>query len=89
MVLTCKRLSAVEKAFRSLKTVDLNVMPIYHRLEDRVRAYMVLCMPAYYTEWEMRRRLRPLLFDDESDSMEDGGGEILLSIWQKYLQKPS
>ncbi len=60
-----KRLSDVERAFRSLKTVDLKVRPIYHRLPDRVRAHVFICMLAYYVEWHMRQRLAPLLFDDE------------------------
>ncbi|HVT15406.1 MAG TPA: transposase, partial [Thermoanaerobaculia bacterium] len=60
-----KSLAAVERAFRSLKTVDLRVRPIYHRLASRVRAHVFLCMLAYYVEWHMRRRLAPLLFDDE------------------------
>ena len=59
-----KRLSAVERAFRSLKTVDLKVRPVFHRTADRVRAYVFLCMLAYYVEWHMRQRLRPLVFDD-------------------------
>ncbi len=60
-----KSLSRVERAFRSLKSVDLKVRPIYHRLDDRVRAHVFLCMLAYYVEWHMRRALAPLLFDDE------------------------
>ena len=60
-----KRLSVVERAFRSLKTVDLKVRPIHHRLADRVRAHVFLCMLAYYVEWHMRQLLAPLLFDDE------------------------
>ena len=59
-----KRLSAVEHAFRSLKTVDLKVRPIFHRTAERVRAHVLLCMLAYYVEWHMRARLGPLLFDD-------------------------
>jgi len=59
-----KRLSTVERAFRSMKTVDLKVRPIYHRLSDRVRAHVFLCMLAYYVEWHMRQALAPLLFDD-------------------------
>lgn len=59
-----KRLAGVERAFRSLKTVDLDVRPIFHRLADRVRAHVFLCMLAYYVEWHMRRALAPLLFDD-------------------------
>jgi transposase len=60
-----KQLSAVEQAFRSLKTVDLKVRPIYHYLADRVKAHVFLCMLAYYVEWHMRRRLAPMLFDDD------------------------
>ena len=60
-----KRLAAVERAFRSLKTVDLKVRPIHHRTADRVRAHVFLCMLAYYVEWHMRRVLAPLLFDDD------------------------
>ena len=60
-----KGLSKVERAFRSLKTVDLKIRPIYHHSSDRVRAHVLLCMLAYYVEWDMRRRLGPVLFDDE------------------------
>ena len=60
-----KGLSVVEHAFRSLKTVDLKVRPIYHYAGARVRAHVFLCMLAYYVEWHMRQRLKPLLFDDE------------------------
>jgi transposase len=64
VVRSYKQLSVVERAFRSLKTVDLKVRPIHHRLEDRVRAHVFLCMLAYYVEWHMRRKLAPLLFED-------------------------
>lgn len=60
-----KSLSQVELAFRSYKTVDLKVRPIYHRLGQRVKAHVFLCMLAYYVEWHMRKALAPLLFDDE------------------------
>jgi len=60
-----KGLSVVEQAFRSYKTVDLKVRPIYHWNNDRVRAHVFLCLLAYYVEWHMRRRLAPLLFDDQ------------------------
>jgi transposase len=65
VVASYKSLSGVERAFRSLKTVDLHVRPIHHRLPDRVRAHILLCMLAYYVEWHMRRLLAPLLFDDD------------------------
>ena len=59
-----KSLGFVERAFRCIKTVDLHVRPVYHRLADRVRAHVFLCMLAYYLEWHMRQRLAPMLFDD-------------------------
>ena len=65
VVASYKSLSGVERAFRSLKTVDLQVRPIHHRLPDRVRAHILLCMLAYYVEWHMRQLLAPLLFDDD------------------------
>jgi transposase len=60
-----KSLSQVERAFRSLKTVDLKVRPIHHRLSDRVRAHIFLCMLAYYVEWHLKEAWRELLFADE------------------------
>jgi len=60
-----KNLSKVERAFRRIKTVDLHIRPIHHRTSDRVRAHVLLCMLAYYVEWEMRQRLAPVLFADE------------------------
>jgi transposase len=64
-VLSYKKLSTIERAFRSQKTVDLHVRPIFHRKADRVRAHVFLCMLAYYVEWHMRRALAPVLFDDD------------------------
>ncbi len=59
-----KSLSRVERAFRCLKTLDLHIRPIHHRLGDRIRAHVFLCMLAYYVEWHMRSKLAPILFDD-------------------------
>jgi transposase len=59
-----KSLSLVERGFRCIKTVDLHIRPVYHWLEDRVRAHVFLCMLAYYLEWHMRQKLAPMLFDD-------------------------
>ena len=64
-VASYKRLSTVERAFRCLKTVDLKVRPIFHRGEHRVRSHAFICMLAYYIEWNMRRALAPILFDDD------------------------
>ena len=65
LVATYKGLSAVERAFRTLKGVDLKIRPIYHRLEKRVRAHVLLCMLAYYVEFHMRSWLAPVLFQDD------------------------
>ena len=59
-----KSLSLVERAFRCIKTVDLQVRPVYHWLADRVRAHVFLCMLGYYLEWHLRQRLAPMLYDD-------------------------
>jgi transposase len=63
-----KALSSVERAFRSLKTVDLKIRPIHHHLETRVRAHIFLCMLAYYVEWHMREAWRELMFADEDQA---------------------
>ena len=60
-----KSLAHVERAFRSMKTVDLHVRPVFHYNAQRVRAHVFLCMLAYYVAWHMRVRLKPMLFDDE------------------------
>ena len=60
-----KLLSQVERAFRAMKSLDINVRPIRHRLETRVRAHIFLCMLAYYVQWHMLEAWRPLLFCDE------------------------
>jgi hypothetical protein len=59
-----KGLSHVEHAFRSIKTVDIELRPVYHWAAPRVRAHVLLCMLAYYLEWHMRQALAPILFDD-------------------------
>ena len=60
-----KRLAKVERAFRSIKEMDLHVRPIHHRLEGRVQAHIFLCMLAYYIKWHMMEAWRPLLFAEE------------------------
>jgi len=65
VVRSYKQLANVERAFRCLKSVDLMVRPIWHRLEDRVRAHIFLCVLAYYVQWHMIEAWRPLLFADE------------------------
>jgi hypothetical protein len=63
-VLAYKSLAQVERAFRALKSVDLAVRPIHHRLAGRVRAHVFLCMLAYHVLWHLRRALAPLLFEE-------------------------
>jgi len=70
-----KSLAHVERAFRNLKTVDLDIRPVFHWVSPRVRAHVFLCMLAYYLEWHMRRLLAPILFDDHDRA----GGEVLRS----------
>ncbi len=64
-VRTYKHLSVVEKAFRSIKTVDLKVRPIYHYKSRRIQCHIFLCMLAYYVQWHMMERLAPMLFAEE------------------------
>ena len=66
-----KNLSSVEHAFRSMKTVDLQLRPVFHWTAPRVRAHILLCMLAYYLEWHMRRSLAPMLFDEHDPAGRD------------------
>src|ERR1700748_2722427 len=68
-----KSLSGVEHAFRSLKTVDLELRPVFHWTAPRVRAHVLLCMLAYYLQWHMRRPLAAMLFDDHDRAAAEGG----------------
>lgn len=73
-----KNLQKVERAFRSLKTVDLHVRPVHHRAENRVRAHIFLCMLAYYIQWHMRARLAPILFDEHDKGAEELKGKSIV-----------
>jgi transposase len=59
-----KRLRLVEMAFRNLKTVQLEVRPVFHKTDDRIRAHVFLCVLAYYLQWHMNQRLQPLFASD-------------------------
>ena len=76
----------MERAFRSMKTVDLKVRPIYHRRADRVRAHVLLCMLAYYLEWHMRSALAPVLFDDHDRA---AGEQQRSSVVQPAQRSPA
>ena len=65
VISTYKKLALVERDFRSIKTIDLDLRPIYHRLEDRVRAHVLICMLAAYLTWHLRHAWAPLTFTDE------------------------
>ena len=80
-----KDLAKVERAFRSMKTVDLKVRPIYHRSADRVRAHVFLCMLAYYVEWHMRK-LASVLFDDHDRA---AGEQLRESVVQPAERSPA
>jgi len=64
---THKQLALVERAFRNIKTVQLEVRPIHHKLDDRIRAHVLLYTLAYYLQWHMQRRLRPLFDADGAE----------------------
>ena len=78
-VATYKDLSRVEWAFRSMKSVDLKVRPIYHWKDDRIRAHVFLCMLAYYVEWHMRGKLAELLFDDHERELAEETRESIVA----------
>lgn len=86
LVATYKGLSAVERAFRTLKGVDLKIRPIHHRLEKRVRGHVLLCMLAYYVEFHLRQWLAPVLFHDDDP---DGAAAQRESIVAPAQRSPS
>lgn len=78
-----KELSNVERAFRSMKSVDLKVRPIHHHLADRVKAHVLLCMLAWYVEWHMRQALRPILFEDHQPATGESARESIVAPAQR------
>jgi len=80
VVASYKKLSLVEQAFRNLKTVQLEMRPVYHKKDDRIRAHVFLCMLAYYLQWHARQRLQPL-FDG------DGKGKNRRWTFQNVIEK--
>jgi hypothetical protein len=68
-----KSLAQVERAFRSLKTVDLDIRPVFHWTASRVRAHVFLCLLAYHLEWHLRQTLAPMLFDDHDRAAAEAG----------------
>ena len=78
-----KQLSNAERAFRSLKTVDLEIRPIHHRLANRVRAHVLLCMLAYYLEWHVRQALKPIIFDDHDRAAAEAARKSIVAKAQR------
>jgi transposase len=64
VVASYKKLGLVEEAFRHLKTVQLEVRPVYHKTDDRIKSHVFLCTLAYYLQWQMKQRLAPLFAAD-------------------------
>ena len=64
VVKTYKSLSVVEQAFRNLKRVSLEIRPVYHKKDERIRSHVFLCVLAYYVQWHMQQRLQPLFEAD-------------------------
>lgn len=79
-VASYKGLGRVEQAFRNLKTVSLEMRPMYHKTDDRIRSHVFLCMLAYYLQWHLTERLAPLL-DEQRDKLEDGSMEPKERRW--------
>jgi len=78
-----KQLSNAERAFRSLKSIDIEVRPRHHRRPHRVRAHVFLCMLAYYVEWHMRQTLKPILFDDHDKVSADAARPSIVGKAQR------
>jgi transposase len=83
VVRSYKHLSRVEQAFRMMKSIDLKVRPIFHHLEDRVRAHVFLCMLAYYVDWHMRAALAPILFEEDDPEAAEAQRADVVSKAQK------
>ena len=78
-----KSLARVERAFRCIKTVDLEIRPVYHWASPRVRAHVLLCMLTYYVEWHMRQALAPMLFDDDDPAAAEAQHRSLVAPAQR------
>ncbi|ETR67617.1 MAG: hypothetical protein OMM_05045 [Candidatus Magnetoglobus multicellularis str. Araruama] len=72
IVASYKKLTLVEKAFRNLKTVQLEMRPVYHKTDERIRCHVFVCMLAYYLQWHMNERLQPLFKDDKEKKIDFG-----------------
>ena len=80
VVLGYKSLSRAERGFRTLKSIDLRIRPIHHRLEDRVEAHIFLCTLAYYVEWHLRQKWQSMIFDDEFPGGHENDSPVLPAL---------
>jgi len=87
VLLSYKRLSLAESAFRTLKSIDIKIRPIHHRLEERVKAHIFICMLSYYLEWHLRKSWAPLIFDDENPGAHEKDSAVLPAIRSKSALK--
>ena len=71
VVTACKNLKYVERDFRHIKSDDLDLRPVFHRLEERVRAHVLICMLACYLTWHLRRAWAPLTFTEQHPPGQD------------------
>ena len=89
VVRSYKQLKEVERAFPTLKGLELLIRPIHYRLEDRVRAHGFLCMLAYYLEWHLTEAWAELLFDDEHPAPLLGAPRVIAIVVSGKVQSPS
>ncbi|MHB8280719.1 MAG: IS1634 family transposase [Candidatus Humimicrobiaceae bacterium] len=89
VVSSYKSLSMAERAFRTLKGIDLRIRPIHHRIEERVRAHIFICMLAYYLEWHLRDAWKSLIFDDEFPGDRQGSPVLPAIRSESALSKAS
>ena len=86
VVAAYKALGNVERAFRNLKTVQLEMRPMYHKTDDRIRAHIFICMLSYYVQWHMTQRLQPLFENDGTGADREYSFEIILETLRQQTQ---
>jgi transposase len=87
VVASYKKLGLVEEAFRNLKTVQLEVRPVFHKTDDRIRSHVFLCTLAYYLQWHFKQRLGPFFAADGTKKIESGPSETSLSDWPQSAKR--
>jgi hypothetical protein len=82
-----KRLTKVERAFRSIKTEDLRLRPIWHYDENRVKTHIFICMLSYYVLWHLKEAWRPMTFADEEIDLKETRDPVALSEQSESCKK--